>query len=38
MLITHHDPSRTDDQLNVLSKELPKGIIFAKDGMVVDFT
>ena len=38
MLITHHDPSRTDDQLNVLSKELPKGIIFAKDGMIVDFT
>ena len=25
MLITHHDPSRTDDQLNVLSKELPQG-------------
>ena len=38
MLITHHDPSRTDDQLNVLSKELPKGIMFAKDGMIVDFT
>ena len=38
MLITHHDPSRTDDQLNVLSKELPQGIIFAKDGMIVDFT
>ena len=38
MLITHHDPSRTDDQLNVLSKELPKGILFAKDGMIVDFT
>ena len=38
MLITHHDPSRTDGQLNDLSKELPKGIIFAKDGMIVDFT
>ena len=39
MLITHHDPSRTDDQLNVLSKELPKGsAMFAKDGMIVDFT
>ena len=38
MLITHHDPSRTDDQLNVLSKDLPQGITFAKDGMIVDFT
>ena len=38
MLITHHDPSRTDDQLNILSKDLPQGITFAKDGMIVDFT
>ena len=38
MLITHHDPSRTDNQLNILSKELPQGITFAKDGMIVDFT
>ena len=38
MLITHHDPARTDDQLKILSKDLPQGIIFAKDGMIVDFT
>ena len=38
MLITHHDPSRTDDQLNVLSKELPEGNLICKDGMIVDFT
>jgi phosphoribosyl 1,2-cyclic phosphodiesterase len=38
MLITHHDPARTDDQLKILSKDLPRGIIFAKDGMIVDFT
>ena len=38
MLITHHDPARTDNQLKILSEDLPQGITFAKDGMIVDFT
>jgi ribonuclease BN (tRNA processing enzyme) len=35
VLISHHDPSRTDVQLDNLARSLPKGVDFAKDGMSV---
>ncbi len=35
MLISHHAPSRTDDELDALAKTLPEGISFAKDGLEV---
>ena len=38
MLVTHHDPLRSDEQLDTLAKELPSGINFAKDGMTFNFT
>ena len=38
MLITHHDPLRSDEQLDILAKGLPSGISFAKDGMTFNFT
>ena len=35
LIVSHHDPSRTDIQLDKLAKSLPNGVIFAKDGMKV---
>ena len=38
MLITHHAPSRTDQQLDTLAEKLPDGVRLARDGLIVDFT
>jgi ribonuclease BN (tRNA processing enzyme) len=35
VLISHHDPSRTDAQLDNLAISLPEGVDFAKDGMSI---
>ena len=35
VLISHHDPSRTDVQLDNLARSLPEGVDFAKDGMSI---
>ena len=35
VLISHHDPSRTDVKLDNLARSLPEGVDFAKDGMSV---
>ena len=37
LIISHHDPSRTDIQLDALAKLLPDGVVFAKDGMNLTF-
>ena len=37
LIISHHDPSRTDIQLDTLAKLLPDGVVFAKDGMNLTF-
>ena len=37
LLISHHDSSRTDDQLNELKKLLKTGVSFAREGLVMGF-
>lgn len=32
-LLTHHDPSRRDDELDEISRSLPKNVSLAKEGM-----
>jgi phosphoribosyl 1,2-cyclic phosphodiesterase len=38
LLISHHDPSRTDDQLKELTKLLKKGVSFAREGLIMELT
>jgi len=37
LLISHHDPSRTDRQLHELNSILKEGISFAREGLLMEF-
>ena len=37
LLISHHDPSRTDSQLRQLSRTINEGISFAREGLIMEF-
>ena len=37
LLISHHDPSRTDSQLHELKSTLKEGISFAREGLLMEF-
>lgn len=37
MIISHHSPDRTDDELDVLSKSLQKNLEFAREGQIYEF-
>ena len=36
LLITHHTPDRTDDQLDHINAQLPEGVELAYDGMICE--
>ena len=38
MLITHHDPLRSDQELDAWAEKLPYGVRLARDGLIEDFT
>ena len=37
IIISHHAPSRTDAELDMIEKKLPDGFYLAKDGQVLEF-